>query len=148
MCFFDFDTNWITSLFNAQKINIWSVSWIYKFFYFLFIKDINDKVNWHIFFLQGKHKQALSMANLTDISLFIRSDVMLLIKKNPLVFQSCLFERHIPIKQLIYLYFWCYLNFAIGRIKLSAWLKYRLCAKLKLHCGFPGKRLHLCTKIC
>ena len=79
MCFFDFDTNWITSLFNAQKINIWSVSWIYKFFYFLFIKDINDKVNWHIFFLQGKHKQALSMANLTDISLFIRSDVMLLI---------------------------------------------------------------------
>ena len=79
MCFFDFDTNWLTSLFNAQKINIWSVSWIYKFFYFLFIKDINDKVNWHIFFLQGKHKPALSMANLTDISLFIRSDVMLLI---------------------------------------------------------------------
>ena len=97
-------------------------------------------------FLQDKHIKPLSMTNLTDVSLFFRSEVMLLIMREKSFCILKLFVWKSYIYKTLYLYFWCYqtLRFAESRYQHDWNTGFTLNYSSKLQLQLQGRTGTVC----
>ena len=100
-------------------------------------------------FLQNKHIKPLSMINLTDVSLFFRLEVILLIMQEKSFCILKLFVWKSYIYKTLYLYFWCYqtIRFAESRYQHDWNTGFTLNYSSKLQLQLEGRTGSLPVKV-